>query len=163
MFIQTDISRDVHRKFFLFLLRITTFAEKTDEYIYIVRGMRERISSCNKFLMITPLPFGFQHVQAQLIVCTLGGINVPCPTKQNIIILIRCQAVLSIVLFEVVSDHRRKILSISYLHPGTRNYNHLVKFDAVASNLHDRNSFLGRQEGNVLTASLTVDCFIHYM
>ena len=61
------------------------------------------------------------------------------------------------VVFEVVSDHRRKLLSISYLHPGTRNNKYIVKFDAAVSNLHDRNLFLGRQEWtNVLTVESSI-------
>jgi hypothetical protein len=62
----------------------------------------------------------------------------------------------------VVSNHRRKILSISYLHPGTRNDKHIVKFDAAVSNLHDRNSFLGRQEWNVLTVDSSISCTGYY-
>jgi hypothetical protein len=66
------------------------------------------------------------------------------------------------VVFEVVSDHRRKILSISYLNTGTRNEKHIVKFDAAVSNLHNRNSFLGRQEWNVLTVESSITCKGYY-
>ena len=67
------------------------------------------------------------------------------------------------VVFKMVSDHRKKLLSISYLHPGARNDNHIVKkFFAAVSNLHDKNSFLGRQQWNVLTVVSSITCKGYY-
>lgn len=75
--------------------------------------------------------------------CTLGGIHVPISRRKDLKVPMGSYPS---VVFEMVSDHRKKLLSISYLlHPGTRNDNHIVKtFLAAKHNLHDRNSFLGR-------------------
>ena len=66
------------------------------------------------------------------------------------------------IAFEVVSDHRRKILSIRYLHPGTRNDKDIVKFSAALSNLNDIYSFLCRQEWHALSDDSSIPCKAYY-
>ena len=155
MYIQTDISKEVHRKFFIHWT--SKFAEKKDEYVYILREEEEDDDQLQQILndySSIGLPGCIGSVD-----CVHIGWN-RCPAYQKNIF--KGSKGYPSVVFEVVSDHRRKILSISYLHPGTRNDKHIVKFDAAVSNLHDRNLFLGRQEWNVLTVESSITCKGYY-
>ena len=152
VYIQTDISKEVHRKFFIHWT--SKFAEKKDEYVYILREEEEDDDQLQRILNDYS-SIGLPGCIGSVDCVHIGWNRCPAAYQKNIF---KGSKGYPSVVFEVVSDHRRKILSISYLNPGTRNDKHIVKFDAAVSNLHDRNSFLGRQEWNVLTVESSITC-----
>ena len=78
MYIQTEISKEVHRN--LFIHWTSKFAEKKDEYVYILREEEEDDDQLQRILNDYS-SIGLPGSMAQLIVCTLDGIDV-LPTRR---------------------------------------------------------------------------------
>jgi hypothetical protein len=107
VYIQTDISKEVHRKFFIHWT--SKFAEKKDEYVYILREEEEDDDQAQLQRILNDyssigLPGCIGSVN-----CVHIGWN-RCPAYQKNIF--KGSKGYPSVVFEVVSDHRRKILSI---------------------------------------------------
>ena len=115
---------------------------------------------CNEFLM-TAVPLGFEGVQAQSIVCTLGGIDVQSSTRRIYLYVPRGILQLFLSCFLITEERFYQSATCTQEQEMTKAHQ-LVKFDTAVSNLHDRNSFLGRQEWNVLTVDSTITCKGYY-